>query len=129
MSEFESIQKLVQEFGEENKALIENKLDTIFYRFDELKVQNTSYFHKLSELERRMYAIEGHPASCELSPRLVKVENEIINYKELEIPERLLTIEQTLIASASIKKWLLAAIGITATLFGLIVGIFKLIGK
>lgn len=128
MTDFESIQRIVKEFGEENKALIENKLENIIYRLEELKVQNKSHFTKLDELEKRMDAVENHPLKCAITPRLTKIEHAIDNYNELDIPERLLTVEQTLLASASIKKWLLAAIGITATLFGLILGIFKLIG-
>jgi hypothetical protein len=128
MSEFESIERLVQEFGEENKSLIENKLGEILYKIDELKLQNLNHLNKTNDLEKRVYAVESHPYQCSLAPRLLKIENEIKNYGEYEIPKRLLIVEKSLLASASIKKWLIAAIGITTTLFSLIIGILKLIG-
>ncbi len=126
MSEFESIEKLVREFGEENRALIENKLEVISVKIDDVKESQTIYFKKLDDLEKRMYKVESHPLSCNITPRVEKLENAHKNYEELDIPDRLLTVEQSLLASSSIKKWLAAAIGLTSVVLGIIAFVLKL---
>lgn len=126
MTEFESIEKLVREFGEENKALIENKLEVIVVKFDEIRFQNNKAIQKIEDLDKRMYAVENHPTVCDIIPRVSQLEVAFKSYLEENLPERQLKVEQDLLVSRSIKKWLIASITLTATAFGIITAVLKL---
>jgi len=124
----ENIEKLIKEFGEENRVLIENKLEIIVFKIDEIRSDNNKTRIKIEELDKRMYKVENHPSQCVLSEKILEMKTDIDEYLKEELPERMLKVENTLLAQASIKKWLIAAIAITGGLFTLLFSILKLLG-
>jgi len=75
-----------------------------------------------------MYKVENHPSQCLLSEKIIGMKTDIDEFIKEALPERMLKVENTLLAQASIKKWLIAAIAITGGLFTLLFSILKLIG-
>jgi len=82
----ENIEKLIKEFGEENRVLIENKLEIIVFKIDEMRTDNNKIRIKIDELDKRMYKVENHPSQCILSDKLIDIKSVMDEYKKLGIP-------------------------------------------
>ena len=118
----ENLEILITKFHEENKKLIETKLESVNYKLDDISKKLV----KIEDLEKRIYAMERHPFQCELVGKTTQLRNDVDDLIKEKLPERMVEMEKS--KSNKLYAWraFFGVIGKIAIISGVIISIYKL---
>jgi len=118
----DSLEILITKFHEENKKLIETKLESVNYKLDDISKKLV----KIEDLEKRIYAMERHPFQCDLKEKTTQLRNDVDDLLKENLPERMVEMEKS--KSNKLYAWsaFFSLIGKIAIILGAIISTYKL---